>query len=59
METACTYCESDVYDHEPIFLTEQVDDDRQSVGQFCNYACLSTFIDEQNLTDGACCHIDL
>ena len=59
METACTYCESDVYSHDPIFVEEQDDGDRHPAGQFCNYACLSAYIDENELTEGACCQIDL
>lgn len=59
METACTYCESDVYDHDPIFVEEQDDGSRQAAGQFCNYACLSAYIEQNELTDGACCKIDL
>ena len=59
MEIACTYCNSDVYDHAPVFVEEQDDDGRQSAGRFCNYACLSAHIEENELTDGACCKIDL
>lgn len=59
METACTYCESDVYNHDPVFVEEQEDGNRYQAGQFCNYACLSAYIEENELTEGACCKIDL
>ena len=59
METACTYCGSDVYEHDAVFVEEARGDERESAGQFCNYACLATYIEENELTHGACCRIDL
>ena len=59
MSNACTYCESDVYDHDPVFVEEASDGGREEAGQFCNYACLSAHIDEADLITGACCRIDL
>jgi len=56
--TECTYCGSDVYAHEPLFLESAADGDREQAGQFCNYACLSAYIDEENLTEGAACAFD-
>ncbi|NHN57665.1 MULTISPECIES: hypothetical protein [Halorussus] len=55
----CTYCGSDVSEHDPVFVAEQRGDEREETGQFCNYACLSAHIDEANLVDGACCTVDL
>lgn len=59
MDTDCTYCGSDVYEHEALFLEEQRDGEREQTGQFCNYACLTTYIDEENLVNGTCCTITL
>jgi hypothetical protein len=59
MSDACTYCGSDVSDHDPVFVEEGAGDGRQEAGQFCNYACLSAHIDDADLTTGACCRIDL
>lgn len=54
----CTYCGSDVDAHEPLFLESAADGDRALVGRFCNYACLSAHIDEENLTEDAACEFD-
>lgn len=59
MDTDCTYCGSDVYDHDALFVEEEQDGEREQTGQFCNYACLSAHIDEENLVIGTCCTIDL
>lgn len=48
---SCTYCESDIDAHDPVFLR---DEDGQ-IGQFCNLACLSTYIDEEALVVGDAC----
>ncbi|MFC7214621.1 hypothetical protein ACFQO4_11105 [Saliphagus sp. GCM10025334] len=55
MATDCTYCGSDVECHDPVFVSEATDDGRERAGQFCNYACLAAYIDEQALTVGAAC----
>ncbi|WP_458189131.1 hypothetical protein [Haladaptatus sp. NG-WS-4] len=31
----------------------------QATGQFCNYACLSAYIEEEALTTGACCRLEV
>lgn len=59
MDSACSYCGSDVYKHNAIFVEEDSDDGREQAGQFCNYACLEAYIDENELTEGACCQIEL
>ncbi|MFB6149971.1 MAG: hypothetical protein ABEJ48_09935 [Halobacteriales archaeon] len=59
MQTACTYCGCDVTAHEPIFVEEEGTDGRQAAGQFCNYACLARYIEEEDLTTGTTCRIDL
>lgn len=57
--TDCTYCGQTVEAHDPVFVSEDGDDGRVSAGQFCNYACLSAYIEETDLADGACCRIDV
>lgn len=59
MTDACTYCASDVHRHEPVFVETMADGERTLEGQFCNHACLAAYIDENELTDGASCAIDL
>jgi ribosomal protein L24E len=59
METACSYCGSDVYKHSAVFVEEDSDEGREQAGRFCNYACLEAYIDENALTEGACCQIEL
>lgn len=51
----CTYCGSDLTNYDAVFLEESDDGDRVSVGGFCNYACLSAYIDDEGLTDGNAC----
>ena len=53
--TECTYCGSDLASYDPVFVEEETDGDRVSVGEFCNYACLSAHIDEEGLTESAAC----
>lgn len=55
MTDACTYCGQDVTEHDPVFVQEHSGGDRVPTGQFCNYACLSSWIDEEGLTTGAAC----
>lgn len=55
----CTYCGSNVHRHEPVFVQEDTEFRRVDVGQFCNYACLSAYIEEEGLADGAACEVDL
>ena len=54
----CTYCGSDVYAHEPLFLESETDGEREPVGQFCNYACLTSYVDEEGLAVGNACAFD-
>ncbi|AFK20515.1 hypothetical protein HFX_2844 [Haloferax mediterranei ATCC 33500] len=49
------YCGSDVSCHDPVFVEEAADGERVSVGGFCNYACLSAYIEDEELTTGASC----
>ena len=48
------YCESRIFDHDPICVRD-CDDGCGSPADFCNYARLSAYIDENNLTTGDAC----
>ena len=50
----CRYCDSAVEEHDPVYVAEgAIDADPMA---FCNYACLTSFVDEHGLTDGAACN---
>jgi len=51
----CTYCRSDLSSYEPVSVQKQVNPDPVDVGVFCNYACLTAFIDDERLTAGEAC----
>lgn len=51
----CTYCGSDLAYYDPVFVETETDGERDPVGGFCNFACLSAHIDEAELTEGAAC----
>lgn len=55
MTEACTYCNSDIHAHDPVFVEIGTGSDREPAGQYCNYACLSAHIDDAGLADGASC----
>lgn len=55
MGTECTYCGSDIERHDPVYVTEHGNDGSDPAGQFCNYACLSRHIEDENLAFGAAC----
>lgn len=57
-ERSCTYCGSDVEAHRPISVSEREDGERVPVGDFCNYACLSAYIDDEKLVYGDACSFD-
>lgn len=50
-DPACTFCGSDIREHDPVFVNEGIDD-RQQAGQFCNYGCLARHIEEENREAG-------
>lgn len=52
MSTDCTFCESDVDAHDPVFVETKTDGERERAGQFCNYACLSAWIDAEGKVRG-------
>ena len=47
---ACAYCDARIFDHDPICVR-----DCGSPAYFCNYACLSVYIDENDLAAGDAC----
>lgn len=53
-DETCAYCGSHIFDPDPI-RARDCDDDRGSPVYFCNYACLSTYVDENSLTTGDAC----
>jgi len=90
MPELCTYCDSDIHRHDPVFVTDGRAEGRSAeggnteggsaeggsaeggsakgesaeggsakgesaAGQFCNYACLAAYIEEEGLTEGAAC----
>ncbi|MFB6120245.1 MAG: hypothetical protein ABEJ68_03920 [Halobacteriaceae archaeon] len=57
----CTYCGSDLSDYDPVVaVTEAYADGTESLtGRFCNYACLTQHVEEEDLTAGACCQVDI
>lgn len=57
--TDCTYCGQEIEAHDPVLVAEEADGERVSAGQFCNYACLSANIEENDLANGACCRVDI
>jgi len=50
----CAYCGSRIFDHEPICVRD-CDADCGSPTYFCNYACLSVYVEENGLTAGDAC----
>lgn len=44
--------------HEPLFLEREEDGERRPTGRFCNYACLSTYVEEEGLVTGATCEFE-
>jgi hypothetical protein len=54
VEEPCAYCSSRIFDHDPICIRDCTTG-CGSPSYFCNYACLSACIDENELTDGDAC----
>lgn len=53
----CTYCGEDLAAYDPVFVDRERDDERTEEGAFCNYGCLSAWLDETEAATGACCRI--
>lgn len=50
----CQYCDSAVEEHEPVYVAEgAIDADPMA---FCNFACLTAFVDERGLVDKTSCN---
>ncbi|MFC6723043.1 hypothetical protein ACFQE1_01280 [Halobium palmae] len=53
-DESCAYCGSRIFGHDPVCVRD-CNDDCGSPAYFCNYACLSIYIDENQLTAGDAC----
>jgi hypothetical protein len=53
-DEACAYCGSPIFVHDPICVRDCTADCGLP-HYFCNYACLSAYIDENELTYGDAC----
>ncbi|WP_254542970.1 hypothetical protein [Halomarina pelagica] len=54
----CAYCGSDLARYDPVFVEEATggpDGERESVGGFCNYACLHAWVEDEALVYGTAC----
>jgi hypothetical protein len=49
------YCESDLSTYQPVYVGETRGGEVVNVSGFCNYACLSAYIEDEELTYGAAC----
>ncbi|WP_435183404.1 hypothetical protein [Halobellus sp. EA9] len=56
-DEACAYCDSRIFAHDPVCVRDCTDD-CGSPTYFCNYACLSAYVDEENLMRGDACEWD-
>jgi len=50
----CAYCDSLIFDHDPICVRDCTED-CASPTFFCNHACLSAHIEDNDLTSGDAC----
>jgi len=51
---ACTFCGADVDAHDPVVVHEG-STDGPLAGRFCNYACLTAYVESAGLAAGAAC----
>ncbi|KAB1188173.1 MULTISPECIES: hypothetical protein [Haloferax] len=56
-DTDCAYCGCDVWRHDPVFVEEVDSGERVPAGAFCNYACLTSYVEEEGLAIGATCEL--
>jgi hypothetical protein len=54
VEESCVYCESRIFDHDPICVRD-CNEDCGSPLYFCNFACLSAYIERNELVIGDAC----
>ncbi|MFB6219919.1 MAG: hypothetical protein ABEH90_00650 [Halolamina sp.] len=52
--TDCLYCGCAVEEHDPVYVSEG--DPNAETLPFCNYACLTEYVDAENLTTGTSCN---
>jgi len=50
----CAYCGSRIFDHDPVCVRDCTDD-CGSPTYFCNFACLSAYVEDNDLTTGDAC----
>lgn len=55
----CTYCEQSLEPYDTVVVEREAEDGRNRAGTFCNFGCLSAWLDETEAATGACCHIDV
>lgn len=55
---ACQYCNCEVEAHDPVFVQTVEDGERHKVGAFCNFGCLTAYIEESGLAVGTRCRLD-
>jgi hypothetical protein len=44
--------------YHPVTVTRGRGENQTEAGTFCNYGCLSAWLDETDAVTGACCRID-
>ncbi|MFB6072551.1 MAG: hypothetical protein ABEJ88_06240 [Halobacterium sp.] len=56
----CTYCGQDQAAYDTVVVERETGDgDLEREGVFCNYGCLSAWLEESDAATGACCRIDV
>lgn len=53
-EQLCAYCDSRIFDHDPICVRDCTENCADPT-YFCKHACLSAYIDDNDLTTGNVC----
>lgn len=54
----CTYCEQDLAAYDAVHVERERDGGRENEGAFCNYGCLTAWVNATDAAEGACCRID-
>lgn len=55
----CTYCGQDLEPYDTVVVERETDDARTREGAFCNFGCLTAWLDETDAATGSCCRIDV
>lgn len=53
----CQYCGCDAEAHDPVYVTEETPEGEPDA--FCNYGCLTAYIEENGLAVGTTCNVEL